>query len=161
MKRKENNTSMIVLVVYLFVLSSQSAIIFRSESQHHGCTCHVWQQWRNLPLWKYCMKMDSRCQRPLISADIVLSWNWLMLFLCKLTLVWSETLLLTWTRRQIDEIADPGKLYSELMDLIVRLAQYGLIHGDFNEFNILIKSNGDPILIDFPQMVSTSHPNAE
>lgn len=47
------------------------------------------------------------------------------------------------------------------MDLIVRLAQYGLIHGDFNEFNILIKPNGDPILIDFPQMVSTSHPNAE
>ncbi|KAL1934514.1 hypothetical protein VTP01DRAFT_6696 [Rhizomucor pusillus] len=63
--------------------------------------------------------------------------------------------------RQIDEVGDPGKLYSDLMNLIVRLAQYGLIHGDFNEFNILIKSNGDPILIDFPQMVSTSHPNAE
>ncbi|KAI7887545.1 RIO1-domain-containing protein [Lichtheimia hyalospora FSU 10163] len=63
--------------------------------------------------------------------------------------------------RQIEQVADPGKLYSELMELIVRLAQYGLIHGDFNEFNILIKPNGDPILIDFPQMVSTSHPNAE
>ncbi|KAI9490670.1 RIO1 family-domain-containing protein [Zychaea mexicana] len=63
--------------------------------------------------------------------------------------------------RQVDEVADPGKLYSELMNLIVRLAQHGLIHGDFNEFNILIKSNGDPILIDFPQMVSTSHLNAE
>jgi RIO kinase 2 len=47
------------------------------------------------------------------------------------------------------------------MNLIVKLAQYGLIHGDFNEFNILIKSNGDPILIDFPQMVSISHVNAE
>ncbi|KAI9318644.1 RIO1 family-domain-containing protein, partial [Dichotomocladium elegans] len=63
--------------------------------------------------------------------------------------------------RQVDEVADPGKLYSDLMSLIVRLAQYGLIHGDFNEFNILIKPNGDPILIDFPQMVSTSHHNAE
>ncbi|KAI8343636.1 RIO1 family-domain-containing protein [Chlamydoabsidia padenii] len=63
--------------------------------------------------------------------------------------------------RQIDEVADPGKLYSDLMSLIVKLAQYGLIHGDFNEFNILIKSNGDPILIDFPQMVSISHINAE
>ncbi|KAI9278879.1 RIO1 family-domain-containing protein [Phascolomyces articulosus] len=63
--------------------------------------------------------------------------------------------------RQVDEVGDPGKLYSDLMALIVRLAQHGLIHGDFNEFNILIKSNGDPVLIDFPQMVSTSHPNAE
>ncbi|KAF7729158.1 Serine/threonine-protein kinase RIO2 [Apophysomyces ossiformis] len=63
--------------------------------------------------------------------------------------------------RQIDVVADPGKLYSDLMSLIVKLAQHGLIHGDFNEFNILIKSNGDPILIDFPQMVSTSHVNAE
>ncbi|KAI8979824.1 RIO1 family-domain-containing protein [Mycotypha africana] len=63
--------------------------------------------------------------------------------------------------RQIEEVGDPGKLYSELMSLIVKLAQYGLIHGDFNEFNILIKSDGSPILIDFPQMVSTSHMNAE
>lgn len=62
---------------------------------------------------------------------------------------------------QVEEIAEPGRLYSKLMDLIVRLAQYGLIHGDFNEFNLLITANGDPILIDFPQMVSTSHVNAE
>ncbi|KAL7317402.1 Serine/threonine-protein kinase rio2 [Mucor circinelloides] len=63
--------------------------------------------------------------------------------------------------RQIEEIGNPGKLYSELMSMIVKLAQYGLIHGDFNEFNILIKSDGSPVLIDFPQMVSTSHINAE
>ncbi|KAJ2416828.1 Serine/threonine-protein kinase rio2 [Coemansia sp. RSA 2531] len=63
--------------------------------------------------------------------------------------------------RQIDKIGEPGKLYSELMDLIVRLAKHGLIHGDFNEFNILIRDDGSPILIDFPQMVSTSHANAE
>ncbi|KAG0356060.1 RIO1 family-domain-containing protein [Gamsiella multidivaricata] len=63
--------------------------------------------------------------------------------------------------RQITEVADPGKLYSNLMNLIVKLASYGLIHGDFNEFNILIRENGDAILIDFPQMVSIDHPNAE
>ena len=62
---------------------------------------------------------------------------------------------------QIRSVNDPGQLYSKLMDLIVRLACSGLIHGDFNEFNILIDSNDDPILIDFPQMVSTSHRNAE
>lgn len=57
------------------------------------------------------------------------------------------------------------------MDLIVRLARSGLIHGDFNEFNILVsepKEGEDeaaapvkPILIDFPQMISTDHENAE
>ncbi|KAJ7070966.1 RIO1 family-domain-containing protein [Mycena amicta] len=64
--------------------------------------------------------------------------------------------------RQIAEVPSPGKLYSTLMDLIVRFAQAGLIHGDFNEFNILIRrETGDPVVIDFPQMVSTSHENAE
>jgi len=97
------------------------------------------------------------------------------------------------------------------MDMIVRLARSGLIHGDFNEFNLLIRDHrteaekdrddetpderdariategGDhpfkvelegeayderrrrekegtllePVLIDFPQMVSTDHPDAE
>lgn len=92
------------------------------------------------------------------------------------------------------------------MDMIVRLARSGLIHGDFNEFNILIRDHrseaekdrdeenqeerderilaagGDfpvvvpeedlteerklkgvlePVLIDFPQMVSTDHVDAE
>ena len=48
------------------------------------------------------------------------------------------------------------------MDLIVRFARSGLIHGDFNEFNILIRRDtGEPVVIDFPQMVSTSHENAE
>ncbi|KAI9350783.1 serine/threonine-protein kinase RIO2-like protein [Obelidium mucronatum] len=62
---------------------------------------------------------------------------------------------------QINEVAEPGKLYSKLMDLIVRLACAGLIHGDFNEFNLLVTDDGEPVLIDFPQMVSTSHRNAE
>jgi len=71
--------------------------------------------------------------------------------------------------RQIDSVPDPGKLYAELMEMIVSLAQRGLIHGDFNEFNILIKESPPeeervtltPILIDFPQTMSTSHMNAE
>lgn len=32
-----------------------------------------------------------------------------------------------------------GKLYAALMALIVRLAKAGLIHGDFNEFNLLVR----------------------
>lgn len=102
--------------------------------------------------------------------------------------------------RQIAEVPDPAGLYAELMSMIVRLARFGLIHGDFNEFNLLIKevevaqdeqeedSKGKapegtattstedneeteeesaaniqlvPVLIDFPQMISVDHANAE
>jgi RIO kinase 2 len=63
--------------------------------------------------------------------------------------------------QQIDEVGDVEQLFDDLMNLIVRLGNCGVIHGDFNEFNILVTDEGKPILIDFPQMVSTSHPNAK
>lgn len=47
------------------------------------------------------------------------------------------------------------------MNLIMRLGNSGVIHGDFNEFNIMITEDQKPVLIDFPQMVSTSHANAK
>ena len=89
--------------------------------------------------------------------------------------------------RQIQEVPDPAKLYAELIGMILKLSEFGLIHGDFNEFNILIKEDDvdlkhgkspmteiledneqttpihelTPYLIDFPQMVSVDHTNAE
>lgn len=71
--------------------------------------------------------------------------------------------------RQISKVGDPAPLYAELLALIVRLAQHGLIHGDFNEFNILVEEREEsndhikliPTIIDFPQMVSIDHANAE
>ena len=70
--------------------------------------------------------------------------------------------------RQIEKIPNPAGLYAELMEMLVRLCSLGLIHGDFNEFNILIKEEEQgedihlvPVLIDFPQMISVDHPNAD
>ncbi|KAI9164518.1 Serine/threonine-protein kinase rio2 [Blastocladiella emersonii ATCC 22665] len=61
----------------------------------------------------------------------------------------------------VSEVADVGKLYSDLMALLLRLASHGLVHGDFNEFNLMIRqADQTPILIDFPQMISTNHVNA-
>ncbi|XP_035165654.1 serine/threonine-protein kinase RIO2 [Oxyura jamaicensis] len=62
---------------------------------------------------------------------------------------------------QVHQIEDPAAVYSELMDLIVKLGNHGLIHGDFNEFNLILDNDDHVTMIDFPQMVSTSHPNAE
>ncbi|CAF1497770.1 unnamed protein product [Adineta steineri] len=61
----------------------------------------------------------------------------------------------------IKDIDEPGKIYDELMSIIIRLASYGLIHSDFNEFNLMVSDSGLITMIDFPQMVSTSHLNAE
>jgi RIO kinase 2 len=59
------------------------------------------------------------------------------------------------------ELKDAGALFEELMNLLLKLANHGVIHSDFNEFNIMIDEDEKPILIDFPQMVSTSHVEAE
>ena len=86
--------------------------------------------------------------------------------------------------RQIQEVPNPSGLYAELIEIVLRLAKFGLIHGDFNEFNILIREEQSPaaetsrntetedsdskagvalipVIIDFPQMVSIDHTNAE
>ena len=47
------------------------------------------------------------------------------------------------------------------MEIIVRLGNYGLVHCDFNEFNLMISEAGKVTMIDFPQMISTEHENAE
>lgn len=61
---------------------------------------------------------------------------------------------------------NPARLYNTLMNFIVRLANQGLIHCDFNEFNILIREKFDTpeeeiVVIDFPQCISISHVDAK
>ena len=63
------------------------------------------------------------------------------------------------TRRY--RLSDPGKVYAQCVTQLTRLAQCGLVHCDFNEFNIMCGDENDITVIDFPQMVSTNHPNAE
>lgn len=55
-------------------------------------------------------------------------------------------------------------LYEKLMAIIIKLAnEFGVVHGDYNEFNILLRNNAthDPVVIDFPQMISVSHELAQ
>ncbi|KAG0633746.1 RIO1 family-domain-containing protein [Tuber brumale] len=72
------------------------------------------------------------------------------------------TLIEAFPLRQISTLASPSTLYAKLMELILRFASQGLIHGDFNEFNILVhEDTQEPVVIDFPQMVSVDHANAK
>jgi len=63
--------------------------------------------------------------------------------------------------QNVAEVDDPAELYDKLMNLLLKFAGHGVIHGDFNEFNIMLDDDGRPIIIDFPQMVSTAHPDAK
>ena len=58
-------------------------------------------------------------------------------------------------------IDKPGQVYHDCMALLVKLGQHGLIHGDFNEFNLMLDDDDKVTMIDFPQMISIDHENAE
>jgi len=53
------------------------------------------------------------------------------------------------------------EVFQASFEILTRLAQCGLVHCDFNEFNLMVSKSRVVTLIDFPQMVSTNHPNAE
>lgn len=60
------------------------------------------------------------------------------------------------------------KLYSDLMIFALNLAKSGLIHCDYNEFNIMIKDEASMdsndcgfVVIDLPQCISIQHDDAE
>ena len=97
---------------------------------------------------RHCIVMELICSSPL-SVNFLFLTNSL------------EYVLLFFIRCHVKKLDEPNKIYDRLMSIIVRLASYGLIHSDFNEFNLMISDNGDLTMIDFPQMVSISHLNAE
>lgn len=61
---------------------------------------------------------------------------------------------------QVRALKHPMMVLEKLMRLLVRLVAAGLIHGDFNEFNLMINSDDEITMIDFPQVVDVNHPNA-
>ncbi|KAH1153157.1 hypothetical protein AAZX31_18G043500 [Glycine max] len=62
---------------------------------------------------------------------------------------------------QVKQLLNPETVFEAILGQVVRLAEHGLIHCDFNEFNIMINDDEKITMIDFPQMVSVSHRNAQ
>ncbi|KAG7028358.1 Serine/threonine-protein kinase rio2, partial [Cucurbita argyrosperma subsp. argyrosperma] len=62
---------------------------------------------------------------------------------------------------KVKQLQNPDVVFETIIGLVVRLAEHGLIHCDFNEFNIMIDDDEKVTMIDFPQMVSVSHRNAQ
>eukprot|EP00811_Abedinium_folium_P033375 NODE_6343_length_1680_cov_9.169350.p1 GENE.NODE_6343_length_1680_cov_9.169350~~NODE_6343_length_1680_cov_9.169350.p1 ORF type:complete len:346 (+),score=95.24 NODE_6343_length_1680_cov_9.169350:62-1039(+) len=61
---------------------------------------------------------------------------------------------------RIRSLENPGAVCERLMRLLVRLLRAGVIHGDFNGFNLMLSREDKITLIDFPQIVHVDHPNA-
>ena len=50
----------------------------------------------------------------------------------------------------IKGLSDPEAVYHRLIELIMQFAEHGLVHGDFNEFNLMINESEEITVIDFP-----------
>ncbi|EER15023.1 Serine/threonine-protein kinase RIO2, putative [Perkinsus marinus ATCC 50983] len=75
---------------------------------------------------------------------------------------------------QIRKLEKPEILLERCMSLLLSIAQSGVIHGDFNEFNLLIRTvrvnpldesseveDYEVYVIDFPQVLSVENPDAK
>eukprot|EP00871_Galdieria_phlegrea_P004145 jgi/Galph1/4731/GphlegSOOS_G3369.1 len=62
---------------------------------------------------------------------------------------------------RIRELSNPQIVYTHCLMILERLLNLGLVHGDFNQFNILINEAEEVFVIDFPQMTLISHPTAQ
>jgi RIO kinase 2 len=58
-------------------------------------------------------------------------------------------------------LRDPRAVFERIWEFQERLAELGLVHGDLNEFNVLVDCVTEQItVIDFPQMVPLGHRDA-
>lgn len=51
---------------------------------------------------------------------------------------------------QVKKLKNPESVYGTLINLIIKFAEHGLVHGDFNEFNLMIDDEENVTVIDFP-----------
>jgi RIO kinase 2 len=47
-------------------------------------------------------------------------------------------------------LGNPEAVYNQLIEQIIKFAEHGLVHGDFNEFNLMCSEEEQITVIDFP-----------
>jgi len=58
-------------------------------------------------------------------------------------------------------LGDPVAILEEIIAQIKLTYELGIIHADLSEFNVIVCADGNIALIDWPQWVPASHPNAD
>ena len=69
--------------------------------------------------------------------------------------------LISGTELKFAEMEDPKTIAKEILrNVRLTYLRAKLIHSDLSEYNVLIKPNGQILIIDWPQSINVDHPNA-
>ncbi|MEZ0345161.1 MAG: RIO1 family regulatory kinase/ATPase [Infirmifilum sp.] len=60
----------------------------------------------------------------------------------------------------VPPLDNPAQVLQGIVAEVEKAYRAGVVHGDLNEFNVLLVDEDRVVLIDWPQWVSSSHPNA-
>lgn len=66
--------------------------------------------------------------------------------------------------KELADVADidlPKLVLDEILRNVKEAYRKGIIHADLSEYNVIIKSNGEILIIDWPQWVPKTHPEAD
>ncbi len=58
-------------------------------------------------------------------------------------------------------LGDPVVILEKIIAQIKLTYELGIIHADLSEYNVIVCADGNIALIDWPQWVPASHPNAD
>ncbi|QOJ79703.1 serine/threonine protein kinase [Infirmifilum lucidum] len=61
---------------------------------------------------------------------------------------------------EVPPLDDPRAILEKILSEVEKAYKAGVVHGDLNEFNVILTEEGGIRLLDWPQWVSSSHPNA-
>ncbi len=61
---------------------------------------------------------------------------------------------------EVVKVDDPNALLDDILENVHKAYRAGVIHADFSEFNIIVSEQGAIWIIDWPQYIPPSHPNA-
>jgi RIO kinase 2 len=62
---------------------------------------------------------------------------------------------------EITRLDDPNSILDKIIEYIHKTNKAGVIHADLSEFNIIVSEDNIVYIIDWPQYISSSHPNAD
>lgn len=62
---------------------------------------------------------------------------------------------------EITRLDNPNSILDKIIEYIHKTYKAGVIHADLSEFNIIVSEDNIVYIIDWPQYISSSHPNAD
>ena len=61
----------------------------------------------------------------------------------------------------VADITEPEIVLDEILENVRKAYRLGVVHGDLSEHNVIIRPQGEVLIIDWPQWVPILHPRAE